>query len=86
MKAADQGRKLGVPIGVMFDCDVEGHSGAKQATWELAQQRACVRLPWFRSMEGGKFGDQGRPLATLHLDDRSGWIVGLKRLDQLLEV
>lgn len=57
-KVADKARKLGVPIGVMFDCDVEGDNGAKQAIWELAQQRACVRLPWSRSMQGGKFADR----------------------------
>ena len=57
-KTADKACKLGVPIGVMFDCDVEGENGAKQAIWELAQQRACVRLPWFRSMQDGKFADR----------------------------
>ena len=57
-KTADKGHRLGVPIGVMFDCDIEEENGAKQAIWELAQQRACVRLPWFRSMQGGKFADR----------------------------
>lgn len=57
-KAADKGRKLGVPIAVMFDCNIEAENGAKQATWELAQQRASLRLPWFRWMHAGEFADR----------------------------
>ena len=54
------------------------------AVQHLFQHRTVLRF-------GGhgipcKLGYQGRPVGTLHTNNRGRWIVGLKRLDQLLEV
>ena len=57
-EAAEKAKQLGVSVGLMFDCDVEGENGAKQALWELAQQGVGVRLVWSRSQHGGQFADR----------------------------
>ncbi len=57
--------KAGGRVTLLLDNDVEGENGAKQAVWELAQQKIDVRLAWSRSMHGGKFaGRQPESLAS----------------------
>jgi DNA primase len=42
-------------VTLMFDCDVAGEEGAKEALWLLAQQRLDVRLVWSQKMHGVEF-------------------------------
>ena len=42
-------------VTLMFDADLAGDEGAKEALWLLAQRELNVRLGWTRSMYGGKF-------------------------------
>lgn len=50
--------KAGGRVTLLFDNDIEGENGAKQALWELAQQDIDVRLAWSRSTQGGKYANK----------------------------
>ena len=64
-KLAGYARRLGVPIGLMFDNDAEGESGAKQSLPILAEHWP-VRLIWSASTCGGQFrGWQPEQLAAV---------------------
>jgi len=45
-------------VGIMFDANVHGDEGAKEAFWELAQTGLDVKLVWSRSMLDGRFADR----------------------------
>ncbi len=47
--------KAGGRVTLLFDNDVEGENGARQALWEIAQHGVDVRLAWSRTMHGGRF-------------------------------
>ena len=42
-------------VTLLFDNDIEGENGAKQALWILAQHDINLRLAWSRSMHGGEY-------------------------------
>ena len=56
-RIASKATEIGVPVGVMFDNDVEGERGAKQAAYELAQH-CPVRVVWSSKLFGGTFRDR----------------------------
>lgn len=64
--AATKARELGVPVGLMFDTDTEGETGARQSLPAIAEQ-APVRFVWSSSMHGGAF--KGRQPETLSAED-----------------
>jgi len=59
-------RELNVVATIMFDCDVEGDSGSRQAVIELAE-RCPVQFAWNRAMFGGRFQD--RQPESLNVDE-----------------
>ncbi|MBT4867430.1 MAG: hypothetical protein HON53_20185 [Planctomycetaceae bacterium] len=52
--ASDKAREIGVPVGVMFDNDVEGENGARQSIPLLAQY-GPVQFAWSALMYDGQF-------------------------------
>ena len=56
-------------VRLMFDCDAEGDTGAKEAAWKLLQAGLDVRPLWSRSMHAGKFA--GRQPESLKSDEWS---------------
>lgn len=53
-RVAAKANEIGVPVGLLFDNDAEGESGAKQGAYDLAQ--LCpVRVLWSPTLFDGKF-------------------------------
>lgn len=61
-KSLSQGR-----VRLMFDCDVEGDNGAKEAAWKLLETGLDVKPLWSCNMHGGAFS--GRQPESVKYDE-----------------